>query len=143
MKKTAVAFLSVFILAGMLVSCGLGVPRPEIREAKFRFSVTYELNGETKTLEGIYVCEFDGVAWALDSGYTRDWIGYIEGGTMTNNVEICSTNDGGRISIALGLHPTYFMSDPNSAALETPKPKLILDYSNDETGRCALHTTKK
>lgn len=134
MKRKLTAFFLVLFLIGTLASCGLSVPRPEIKEAEFDFSVTYELNGETKSVSGVYVCEFDGVSWVLDGGYGRDWKGYIKDGSLEMNTVIGTTEDGGKIVLDFGLHPTYFMSDPYSEALEDPKPTLIINYSNDATG---------
>ena len=132
MKRTlSFLFLAVF-LAAMLTSCGLTVPRPEIKEAKFNYSVTYELNGETKTVSGVYVCEYDGTSWALDGGYTRDWKGYIEGGTDNDEVIIGTTNDGGTIILSLTLHPAYFMGEDYGATYFVPEPYLQINYPLEE-----------
>ena len=53
------------MLSALLAGCGLEVPRPEIKEGEFDFIVTYEYNGEIKTVSGVYVCEFSGISWAL------------------------------------------------------------------------------
>ena len=33
---------------------------PEVEKGEFDFSVTYEFEGETKTVSGVYVCEYEG-----------------------------------------------------------------------------------
>ena len=33
---------------------------PAVTEQAFPYSVTYQLNGETKTMEGIYKCTYEG-----------------------------------------------------------------------------------
>ena len=48
------------MLMGILTSCGIGVPSPEVTEGEFNVSVTYEVYGETKTLDLVYLCEYDG-----------------------------------------------------------------------------------
>ena len=134
MKKIISLSLLVLLVVSLLVSCGSNVPRPEIKEGRFDYSVAYEMNGETKTVSGVYVCEFAGVDWSRDSGYTRDWNGYIEGGSADDRVELGTTEDGGKIILELGLNAPYFMADPGFVGLETPAPMLIIDYINDETG---------
>ena len=49
-------------LALAVVSCFLTgvVLKPTVTEQDFHFSVTYTLNGETKTIEGTYRCEYTG-----------------------------------------------------------------------------------
>ena len=71
MKRTVVLLCFVLALVCMLTSCALDVPRPEIKTGEFNFSVTYEYNGEIKTVSGVYVCEYDGIDWAIDMGYHR------------------------------------------------------------------------
>ena len=82
MKKIFIAFVLVFLISVNLTSCGLTVPRPEVKQGEFNFSVTYEFNEETKTVSGVYVCEYSGTDWALDGGSHRDWNGYIKGGEI-------------------------------------------------------------
>ena len=138
MKRKLGIFLLMLFLIGTLTSCGLTVPRPEIKKAEFDFSVTYELNGETKTISGIYVCEFDGVSWSLDGGYNRDWKGYIKDGSTEMSVVIGTTDDGGNITLYFDLYPSYFMADPGFTTLDDPKPTLIIEYYNDEIGEVSF-----
>ena len=125
-KKFLSVLLAVLLASAMLSGCGLSVDRPEIKEARFDFSVTYEIDGETQTVSGVYVCEFDGVSWALDGGYSRDWTGYIEGEEAVHEMEIGTTKDGGKIMLAFGFHPAYFMGDPDMSYLEPPVPQLAI-----------------
>ena len=59
MKRIISTMLLMLAFVSTLTSCGFTVPRPEIEEGEFHFSVTYEFNGEIKTIFGIYVCEYD------------------------------------------------------------------------------------
>jgi hypothetical protein len=36
-----------------------------VKEGRFDFSLTYEVDGEVKTYTGVYVCEYDGVLTTL------------------------------------------------------------------------------
>ena len=82
--------LSALLLAGMflcmLTGCGSTVPRPEVKEGEFDVTITYEVNGEVKTLDLVYVCEYDRVAWTLEGTRYRAWngnfVGYEDGNEM-------------------------------------------------------------
>ena len=128
MKKILSLVAFVLLLSLCLTSCGLTVPRPEIKEGRFNYSVTYELNGETKTVSGVYICKFDGVSWSLDGGYSRAWKGYIEGGTRNDEVNIGTTEDGGTIILTLCLAPDYFMGEDVVDLRGLPEPYLVITY---------------
>ena len=55
MKKIFTAFVALLLFSVCLTSCGLTMPRPEVKEGSFDFTVTYELNGEVKTVKDTYV----------------------------------------------------------------------------------------
>lgn len=134
MKK----IISVFMLALILVSSFSGcsdiidwMEYPEITESKFNFSVTYELNGEQKTISGVYACKFEGVS--VSFGATRIWEGEIENSNIEdeNRYEIASNKDI-VVYLDLGLIPEYFMSDPayvpegNVDSNGVPMPSLFV-----------------
>ena len=134
MKRVFSAFVMAVLVAAMLTGCGLTVPRPEIKEGKFDFSVTYELNGENKTISGVYVCEYNGTDWALDGGSHRDWKGCIEGGSEDDCFEIGTTEDGGAINVCLDFDPDYFMGEDVVEYKGVPEPYLIVVYPMTEDG---------
>ena len=130
MKKIIGMLLLVGLLAGMLAGCG--VQRPAIKEAKFDFTVTYELDGAVKTVSGVYACKYDGISWALDSGRTRSWKGQVEGVETTgvgDDIKLGTTEDGGNIILALAFYPSYFMGDME---MEAPVPYLVVEYPAEE-----------
>ena len=110
MRKIISILLLTVVLTLALTSCGIHVPRPEIKKEEFDFSVTYEINGETKTVSGVLVCEYDGTSWSLDGGYNRSWKGTITGveSGIGYETKIGTTEDGGEIIIAYGFNPSYF-----------------------------------
>ena len=126
----ALSLLMVLVLA--LTGCGLEVPRPEIKEGEFNFSVTYEFNGEIRTVSGVYACKYNGTDWALDGGSHRDWVGYIKGGEIEEMIEIGTTADGGRVDLNLAFYPEYFMGDPLTGGKEAPVPRLTVCLQNGE-----------
>ena len=137
MKRMLIALVLVLTLACTLTSCGLQVPRPEIKEGRFDFSITYEIFGEVNTLSATYVCEFDGTSWSLEGGsYSRDWVDYVEGNYEGDDysAKIGTTDDGGDIWLFFGIYPEYFMGDPEIGDRGIPEPMLYISYPEDETG---------
>ena len=134
--KKALCTLLVVAFAVMLAGCGLQVPRPEIKEGRFNFSVTYELWGETKTLRAVYVCEFNGTHWSLEGGYSRDWDIHVEGDYEGDNYSaiLGKVDDGGSIHLHFGLYPEYFMGDPETGDWGLPEPSLAIAYPENEFG---------
>lgn len=129
MKKQKLLAMSLAIVmsASLFSGCVVTVGVPEVKEARFDFSVTYELEGEQKTYTGVYVCEYDGVLTTLVSSSIK-WKGYIE-----NEKEIdvpIQTNEDGTVYINLGFNPEYFMGDPAADYYEAPAPSLYMIYSN-------------
>ena len=112
MKNFLRVFLFMLLAAVVLSGCTVSVPRPAVTEGRFDFSVTYEVNGEEKTISGVYVCKFVKATASLNGLY-REWDGYIEGSDIEdeNRYEIL-TNEDGVIYLDLGLDPMYLMSDP-------------------------------
>jgi hypothetical protein len=135
LKVLIVAFL-VAVVSMAFTGCVAKVPIPQIKEGRFNFSVTYEINGEEKNYTGVYICEYDGVlTTCLGSGL--EWIGYIE-----NEEEMdvpIQTNEDGIIYINFGFFPEYFMGDPDAIYYEAPSPSLYMIY-NDSTEE-TLHIT--
>ena len=111
MKKIFSILLLAIALSLVLTSCGLDVPRPEIKTGEFNFSVIYEYGGETKTVTGVYVCEYEGIDWAIDSDFHRDWSGYIKDGKMDGIIKLGDAEDGGEVQLNLHFNPDHFMGD--------------------------------
>lgn len=129
-KITAVAvivsavIIAVFLLAGNMFGLFEKLPKPEIKEGEFDFTLTYEDDGEIKKIEGTYVCKFKGVSRAID-GIGRQWKGYIKGHDDFTDYEIKTTDDG-VIKIDLDICSEFFMSDPFyklSGNTDDPKPE--------------------
>ena len=65
MKKKNMKTLFVIFAVGLLMAITASlltgiVNAPVITEHDFNFSVTYQLDGEAKTLDGVYRCYFQG-----------------------------------------------------------------------------------
>lgn len=139
MKKLLSAFAVLLLLTLCLTSCGLTVPRPEIKEGAFDFSITYELNGEEKTFSAVFMCEFDGTSWSLEGGYSRDWKAWTEGDYTGDDYSaiIGTTEDGGDIILFFGVYPEYFMND-STADRGIPEPSVYIAYPENEYGEIGL-----
>ena len=134
MKIVKVVAVMVFIvmLSAVLTGCAIKMPVPSIEKAEFDFSITYEINGEIKTYNGVYVCEFEGVHKSLYGNY-RDWKGYIKDVPDGEySVVALETNKQGTIYVDLGFRAEYFMSDPDYAEEEAPTPKLYIMFHSDD-----------
>ena len=132
MKKILLTIALLMTLVFVLSGCGFTVERPEVKEGEFNFKVWYEFNGEIKSVSGVYVCKYNGTDWALDGGYHRDWIGYIEGDENEEMLEIGTTEDGGIVKINLALYPEYFMNDPLTGGNEVPVPYISVTKVDGE-----------
>ena len=138
------AAVGAAVIAGAFNGAFRSIPKPDIRESEFDFALTYEVDGETKKIEGTYVCEFEGVSKALD-GIGRDWNGYIKDNDGFTDYEI-KTTDKGVIMVGLDICPEFFMSDPDyyiMSGKDKPEPYLYIksgepsneaffDYTDDD-----------
>ena len=135
MKKIIKLFAVVLLTSLLLSSCGLTVPRPEVKEGRFDFSITYELNGDVKTLKCVYVCEFDGTSWSIEGGdFSRDWRSHTEGDFEGDDYSavIGKTEDGGDIILFFGIYPEYFMGDTEMGGRGAPEPDIYISYDRGE-----------
>ena len=126
-KFIAMLFLLV-ITVSFFTGCIVKAETPAVKEGRFDFSVTYEVNGEVTTYSGVYVCEFVGV-YVMIHSKGRDWDGYIENANGETSIEI-QRNEDGVIYLSFGFSPEYFMSDPEFEVqgFETPRPELYMVY---------------
>lgn len=132
MKRIFRFFIALLMFATMLSGCGLDVPRPEIEKGEFAFSVTYEFKGETKTIDGVYVCEYDGVDWTLDGGWQREWKGYIKDGTTEEEILLEKTAEGHDVELNLYFDPSHLMDDSYNAEDEPFVPYMSVRVVSDE-----------
>lgn len=89
--------------------------KPKVTEGEFPFSITYEYKGETKTLSGIYKCEFFD-SYTILGIHDRYWNGetifdnYVIGEDphiVDGNAELETT-----LAVHENMEAGYFMGDP-------------------------------
>ena len=134
MRKLKIWIISCLLMLSTLSfsSCALTkMSVPSVKEGRFNFSFTYEINGEEKTYSGVYVCKYGGSyssAFGLDTGV--DWIGYVENVGKEPEIAI-HTNDDGVIYVGFWLYPGYLMADPDYRNY-TPTANLFIVYHGDD-----------
>ena len=106
------------------------VPKPKITRGEFPFELKYELDGETISVNDVYVCEYDGIGKNEGVGKYIRWKGYIKG-TGSNSVLIKEVNNK-KIFCSVGW-PEYYMNDPNNYIASKPEPELYIEEKT-ETG---------
>ena len=143
-KKLTVATIlfAVTVVAYVVASlfCSY-TTKPAVTTGEFPFSITYEYQGETKTLSGVFACEYSG-SQTVQGEHSRGWDGSIkyENAEDTEKPYIVDEND--ELQTALSLHPNmhagYFMGDPlykdhyRDYGLEGIEPHIeYYDYKND------------
>ena len=120
------------MLTVTFTGCGLSVPRPEVKEGEFDVSVTYEVNGEVKTLDLVYVCEYGGVEWTLEGTNYRAWNGHFKGYEEGAVIEVLETEDGGKIALCFLIYAEYFMGEPDCGHFDPVVLTNRIYYENGE-----------
>ena len=135
MRKLKIFIVVSFMMLSTLFLSGCALkkmPVPSVKEGRFNFSFTYEINGEEETYSGVYVCKYDGAyASAFGLGTGVDWIGYVENVGEEPEIAI-HTNDDGVIYVGIWFYPGYFMADPNYRDYSEPSANLFIVYHSDD-----------
>lgn len=113
MKKIFYALAFLLLISLTLSGCSLSVPSPEIKEGEFNVSVSYEQDGQTKTLDLVYTCKYDGAKWSAEGTRYRAWDGHFLGYGDGEVIDVLVAEDGARIVLAFLIYPEYFMGEPD------------------------------
>ncbi|MBO7303918.1 MAG: hypothetical protein J6V09_01680 [Clostridia bacterium] len=117
MRNNNMKLPTVIILIGMLaaaVSAFLtGVKKiPNVKEMDFSYSVTYKLDGEVRTLDGVFSCRFTGHDG--DDPTVRSYSGdYLWDGNASDSSFTIAERDGVQLYIVAELDAAYLMGDPD------------------------------
>ena len=114
--KSKKLFLPVIILIAAvftMILCSVVsviAKKPTVTEQEFPFSITYELNGETKTIQDVYA-----VRYYKNEKYsntkTRYYIGKIGDMSEDTTHYILKSDKNGRIELNTKFYPDYMMGD--------------------------------
>lgn len=116
--KSKKIFLPVIILGAAIVVMsfyaviGSRAYKPVITEKEFPFTVTYELDGKTETIESVMKAYYTGNGGYADTK-TRQYKGEIAGlSNEAGGFYILKENEAGCVMLNTKLYPDYLMGDP-------------------------------
>ena len=117
MKNRSLKIPAVIIAIGLVLSLAAClftniILTPTVTERDFPYSVTYKLNGETKTFEGVYKCRFDGYSEGdnpCDRYYTGEYT--VDGQTTLAHSYTIAQKDGAELYIVTIFNDCYLMGD--------------------------------
>lgn len=115
--KNKKLFLPTVILIAAVLSIALCsvlmsiAKKPTVTEGEFPFSITYELDGETVTINDVYKTRYTGNDGYADT-LTRIYVGEIGKMGEGNTWYTLKTDETGRIEMCTNLYADYMMGDP-------------------------------
>ena len=145
MKMNSLRIPALILTIGLvlsLVACLFTnvIMTPAIAEHDFKYSVTYKLNGETKTLEGVYKCLYEGFDQGgdpRDRYYTGEYT--VDGQTTLSHTYTIAEKDGAELYIVTLFNDCYLMGDTKDMDYEPFLEEPYLEavdkegYPYDET----------
>lgn len=140
-KKLIVWILSVtiFIMAVYAVVSSIA-QKPTVTKGEFPFSITYELDGETVTIQDVYRARY-----VKNDGYadtkSRVYVGEIGEIGEENTIYQLKKDDNGRIELWTRFYADYLMGDTEYDYFDNEpfEPKILyydseeIEYSDEET----------
>ncbi len=130
-KAGIIAAVYLFVTLALLL-WGYSVQKPMVDKQEFPFTITYSYQGETKTIDDIYIAEYvrptkyigdDSLAW---SGYVKDkdrlepdYYRVAEEGTDV-------------FFVSLNMEPGFLMGDPDYANVEYEPSLSYHGYNGEE-----------
>ena len=126
---TIILVLAVVITTVSVIIAGISL-KPVVTESEFPFSITYELDGETVTINDVYKVHYN-----EDKAYKyREYIGEIQDKKEDNTYYILKTEENGRIELWTQFYADYLMGDPEYDYFdEEPFEPRIYYYDEHET----------
>lgn len=87
-------------------------PIPQIREAEFPFTLTYEINGTQKSVSDTLLCEYGGSVWYAELvEKTRTWTYKIKNKKKAFVLWTGVNRNGEKEEVHFCLSPEYYMGD--------------------------------
>ena len=146
MKSRKMVLPIIILMAGILAMTAFAIingvsKKPTITEGDFPFSITYELEGKTETIEGVYSVSFVGHGGYADTK-GRIYEGKIVGmQNESDNFYVLKESKEGYLVLLTNFYADYLMGDPQYDYLmgEEFEPKLLyydsegIEYTDEET----------
>ena len=150
MKTKALKRPALILVIGLVLALAASlftnaIFAPAVTEKDFPFTVTYQLNGETKTLEGIYTCRYDGYSEGAnprDRYYSGEFT--VDGATNQSHTYTIAEKDGWELYIVMLFNNSYLMGDTKNEGyvpfLEAPYLEAVdhEGYPMDETAMASV-----
>jgi hypothetical protein len=126
---TIILVSAVVITMVSVIIAGISL-KPVVTESEFPFSITYELDGETVTINDVYKVHYDD-----DEAYKyRVYDGKIQGKEEDNSYYVLKKEENGRIELWTHFYADYLMGDPEYDYFdEEPFEPRIYYYDAQET----------
>jgi hypothetical protein len=125
MKTKSLKIPSIIIAIGLIAALLCYVftairQKPTVTEHDFNYSVTYRLDGETKTFEGVYKCEFEGFAEGMDPLHRIYYGEYSDYGLVEHTYAYTiAQKDGFDLCIVTSFNDCYLMNDTKNDYYES------------------------
>ena len=135
MKKGKLFLPTIMMVAAIVMTmvsvmiAGISL-KPVVTEGEFPFSITYELDGQTVTIQDVYQVHYD-----ADEAYKyRVYVGEIQNKEEDNTYYTLKTEENGRIELWTRFYADYLMGDPEYDYFdEEPFEPVIYYYDAQET----------
>ena len=140
MKTKKLALPIIILMLAVVAMAVFGIvtniaKKPTITEHEFPFSITYELNGKTETIEGVYVASYVG-----NGGYTKVTTRRYEGEFISNREDMDTSivisdwdhAKEGSIDLYTRFYPDYLMGDPEYQYFTDYAYEPLLIYSDPD-----------
>ena len=137
--KSKKLFLPAIILAAAILAIAVYsvvssiAKKPVVTEGEFPFSITYELNGETITIDDVYKARY-----VRNDGYadtkSRVYVGEIGNLGEGNTVYTLKKGENTRVELWTHFHPDYLMGDTEYDYFDNEafEPRIYY-YDSEET----------
>ena len=138
MKNKKLLLPTIILISAVLLMAVYSVvtsiaKKPTITEGEFPFSITYELDGETVTINDVYRAHYIGNDGYADT-LTRCYVGGIDGLGGENTLYTLKKGDNTRIELWTHFYADYLMGDPEYEYFDDePFEPRIYYYDENET----------
>ena len=139
MKSKGLKIPAIIIAIGVIVAIAVGLlvsmqKMPTVTKQDFDFSITYKLDGETKTLDGVYSCRFTGFGGNGVDPLCRYYEGTYkaEGETDGDRCFTIAEKDGYKLYIVALLNDAYLMGDVENDSYESGNEAPFLEAEDKE-----------